>query len=147
MRRGRHKSGEHLFELLDGRGDVLEEAGMVAEEVGATAGEEAVEGRAHLVGIGGDGPLDVVLLPGQTGVDIDVALLVEEAVGGLYRIFGDHGFKTLTSSQDDIECHHEDEADSETDGAEVGVLALGGFGDEFLDNDVEHGCCRGGGGA
>ena len=63
---------------------------MVAEVVGATSGEEAVEGRAHLVGIGGDGPLDVVLLPGQTGVDIDVALLVEEAVGGFYAVLGNH---------------------------------------------------------
>ena len=38
-----------------------------------------------------------------------------------------------------VEHHHEDETDGEADGAEIGVLTFGGFGDEFLDDHVEHG--------
>ena len=38
-----------------------------------------------------------------------------------------------------IKYHHQDEADGETDSAEIGVLALVGFRNQFLDNDVEHG--------
>ena len=38
-----------------------------------------------------------------------------------------------------IEYHHQDEANGKADGAEVRVLALRGFWDEFLDNHIEHG--------
>ena len=40
-----------------------------------------------------------------------------------------------------IEYHHQDKADGETDGAEIGVFALAGFWNEFLDDDIEHGAC------
>ena len=40
-----------------------------------------------------------------------------------------------------IKHHHQHEADSEANGAEVGVLTAGGFGYELLDYDVEHGPC------
>lgn len=43
--------------------------------------------------------------------------------------------------QNHVEYHHEDKADGEADGAEVGVLTTGGFGNELLDNYVEHGSC------
>ena len=43
-----------------------------------------------------------------------------------------------------VKYHHQDEADGETDGAEIGVLSLAGFRNQFFDNDVEHGsCCKG----
>ena len=41
-------------------------------------------------------------------------------------------------SHDDIEYHHQDEANGETDGTEVGVLAGGCFRNQFLDNHIEH---------
>ena len=44
-------------------------------------------------------------------------------------------------SHDYIEYHHQDEADGKADGAEIGVLTTGGFGNQFLDHDVEHGAC------
>ena len=40
-----------------------------------------------------------------------------------------------------IEHHHQDETDGKADGAEVRVLALRGFWDEFFDDDIEHGTC------
>ena len=43
-----------------------------------------------------------------------------------------------------IEHHHQHKANGKPDGTEVGMLAAGGFGDEFLDNNIEHGtCCEG----
>ena len=38
-----------------------------------------------------------------------------------------------------IEHHHQDEADGKANGAEIRVLTTGGFGDEFLNHDIEHG--------
>ena len=38
-----------------------------------------------------------------------------------------------------VKYHHQDEADGETDGAKIGVLALAGFRDELFYHDVEHG--------
>ena len=52
-----------------------------------------------------------------------------------------NGIHCSTLSHHYIEYHHQHEADGKTDGAEVGVLAVGGFGDKFLDHDVEHGAC------
>ena len=40
-----------------------------------------------------------------------------------------------------IEYHHQDEADGKADGAEIRVMTAGGFRDEFLDHDIEHGSC------
>ena len=40
-----------------------------------------------------------------------------------------------------VEHHHQDEANGKADGAEIRVLTAGGFGDEFLDYNVEHGSC------
>ena len=40
-----------------------------------------------------------------------------------------------------IEDHHEDKADGETDGGEVGMGALRGFGDEFFDHHIQHRTC------
>ena len=43
-----------------------------------------------------------------------------------------------------VKYHHQDEADGETDGTEIGVLSLAGFRNQFFDNDVEHcSCCKG----
>ncbi len=38
-----------------------------------------------------------------------------------------------------IKHHHQYEANGKADGAEIGVLTAGGFWDQFLDHDVEHG--------
>ena len=40
-----------------------------------------------------------------------------------------------------VEYHHQNKTNGETDGAEIGVLALAGFWNELLDNDIEHGTC------
>ena len=42
-------------------------------------------------------------------------------------------------AEEDVEDHHEKEAEGETYGACVGVFTLLGFGDEFLNHDIEHG--------
>ena len=47
-------------------------------------------------------------------------------------------------SHHDIEYHHQYETDGKADGAEVGMLAAGGFGNEFFYYNVEHSaCCKG----
>ena len=38
-----------------------------------------------------------------------------------------------------VKYHHQDEADGKADGAEIGMLTVRGFGNQFLDHDVEHG--------
>lgn len=40
-----------------------------------------------------------------------------------------------------VEHHHQHKANGKTNGAEVRVLALAGFGNEFLYYDIEHGSC------
>ena len=46
------------------------------------------------------------------------------------------------SAEQDVEHHHKGEAGGEPDGADVGVIAFGGFGHEFFDYHIEH--CSGG---
>ena len=46
------------------------------------------------------------------------------------------------STEQDVEDHHKGEAGGEPDGADVGVIAFGGFGHEFFDYHIEH--CSGG---
>ena len=46
------------------------------------------------------------------------------------------------SAEEDVEDHHKGEAGGEPDGADVGVIAFGGFGHEFFDYHIEH--CSGG---
>ena len=54
------------------------------------------------------------------------------------------GYFTTRLAHHHIESHHQHETDGKADGAEVGVLTAGSFGDEFLNHDVEHGtCCKG----
>ena len=43
------------------------------------------------------------------------------------------------SSHHHVEHHHQHKTDGKTNGAEIGVLTAGGFGDELLDHDIEHG--------
>ena len=47
--------------------------------------------------------------------------------------------EALILSQHDIEDHHQDETYREANGAEVGVLATGGFWDKLFNNNIEHG--------
>ena len=63
---------------------------MVSQEVGTGGGEGGIEFGAHVVDIAGNGEFDVVSLPVEGGVDVDVTLLVEEAVGGFYAVLGNH---------------------------------------------------------
>ena len=42
-------------------------------------------------------------------------------------------------AEEDVEGHHEDEAEGKSYGAEVGVGAFLGFGNEFLDHYIHHG--------
>ena len=49
---------------------------------------------------------------------------------------------SLFLSQCDIEYHHNNKAYGKGDSTNIGVLALLGLGDKFLDNDVEHSTCR-----
>ena len=54
------------------------------------------------------------------------------------------GYFTTRLAHHHIESHHQHETDGKADGAEIGVLTAGSFGDEFLNHDVEHGtCCKG----
>ena len=45
----------------------------------------------------------------------------------------------LVLSENRVECHHQGEAYGEGEYANVGVAAGAHFGDEFFDDDVEHG--------
>ena len=70
-------------------------------------------------------------MPGQAGQDEDGKPGRTESgrsVGG--------------SAYKDVEDHHKGEAGGEPDGADVGVIAFGGFGHEFFDYHIEH--CSGG---
>ena len=53
------------------------------------------------------------------------------------------GFKMtqLQLAHHNVEHHHQHKADGKADGAEIGVPTAGGFGYQFLDDDVEHGAC------
>lgn len=42
------------------------------------------------------------------------------------------------STKQNVQDHHKGKAQGKTDGADVGVLALGCFGDKFFDYNVEH---------
>jgi len=43
------------------------------------------------------------------------------------------------SSHYHIKYHHQDKTDGKADGTEIRVLTAGGFGNQFLDHDIEHG--------
>ena len=44
-------------------------------------------------------------------------------------------------AQEDVHGHHENEAEGETEGGEIGVAALGSLGNQFFHNDIHHGSC------
>ena len=77
---------EHLLHLLHGREDIFVEAGVTAEEIGASAGDELIELGRHLMAVVINGIFDVVALPIYRGIAVDALLLMEEAVGHFYEI-------------------------------------------------------------
>ena len=67
---------EHCFQSFHGAGDVLLEPLMVAQEVRPAVREDFQQFRVHVVDVLRDGIFDVVPLPVEGGVDVDVPLLV-----------------------------------------------------------------------
>ena len=57
---------------------------MVTEEISPAIGYGLIEFLAHIVHIAANGQLDVILLPVEGGMDIDVPLLMQKAIYGLY---------------------------------------------------------------
>ena len=49
--------------------------------------------------------------------------------------------KFIFSSHHHVENHHQHEANGKTNRAEVRMLALAGFGNEFLHHNIEHSAC------
>ena len=83
-------TSQHPFQHLNSLGDILREMLMVAQEVGTATTDGIIQIRTHFVGIGGNGHLDVILLPVECGMHIDALLLMQEAIGGLYTVFCNH---------------------------------------------------------
>ena len=59
---------------------------MVVQEVTATVGEHVQEQRMNVVGKITDGIFNVVALPVERGMNVDVPLLVQKAVGGFHAV-------------------------------------------------------------
>ena len=63
---------------------------MVAEEVSLAATDGIIQFLAHVIGIVGNGQLNVILLPVERGMDLEPLLLMQETVGGLDTILCYH---------------------------------------------------------
>ena len=62
----------------------------ITEKVWSAIGYSLIEFLAHIVHITANGQLDVVLLPVEGRMDIDVPLLMQKAICGLYAVLGNH---------------------------------------------------------
>lgn len=48
-------------------------------------------------------------------------------------------YKNFHSTESDVECHHDGKAEGKGEDADIGVFARAHLGDEFFDDNVDHG--------
>ena len=77
-------------EAFNGKTDVITKPLMVVQEVGLSVGYGLIEFFAHIVHIAANGQFYVILLPVEGRMDIDVPLLMQETIGGLYAVLRNH---------------------------------------------------------
>ena len=63
---------------------------MISQEISPAVGYGFIEFLAHIVHITANGQLDVILLPVEGRMDIDVPFLMQEAICGLYAVLRNH---------------------------------------------------------
>ena len=63
---------------------------MISQEINSAVGYGLIEFLAHIVHIAANGQFDVILLSVKGRMDIDVPLLMQKAICGLYTVLGNH---------------------------------------------------------
>ena len=63
---------------------------VVSEEVCPSIGYSIVQFLAHVINIGSYGILYIILLPVKRRMNIDIALLMQKAICGLYAVLSNH---------------------------------------------------------
>ena len=63
---------------------------MISQEISPAVGYGLIEFLAHVIHIATNSQFDVILLPVKGRMDIDVSLLMQKAVCGLYAVLAYH---------------------------------------------------------